>query len=99
LREHAAAALLLVMVALAVAAPLALAQGLSWTRETWVLLPAVYGTQGMVTNVTVTLTYPGTGQVSVTDNSGQVGSSTLYSVEMAYMVAMAYAGQGRLSGW
>jgi len=92
LREHAAAALLLVMAALAVAAPLALAQGLSWTRETWVLLPAVYGTQGIVTNVTVTLTYPGTGQVSVNDNSGQVGSSTLYSVEMAYMVAMAYAG-------
>lgn len=92
MREHVAAALLLVMVALAMAAPLASAQGLSWTRETWVLLPAVYGTQGMVTNVTVTLTYPGTGQVSVTDNSGQVGSSTLYSVEMAYMVAMAYAG-------
>ncbi|MGC9210002.1 MAG: S16 family serine protease [Acidilobus sp.] len=77
---------------LATAAPLASAQQLSWSRTTWVLLPAVYGNSGVVINVTVTLTYPGSGQVSVTDNSGQVGGSTLYSMEMAYMVAMVYAG-------
>ena len=91
MREYVAVAIL-ALLALATAAPLTSAQLLGWSRTTWVLVPAVYGNQGVVVNVTVTLTYPGTGQVTVTDNSGTVGSSTTYSMQMAFMVAMLYAG-------
>ncbi|MGC9072456.1 MAG: S16 family serine protease, partial [Acidilobus sp.] len=91
MKEYAAvalAALLLVASLTSVAS----AQAIGWSRAAWLMIPAVYGTQGVVINVSVTLTYPGTGQVSVTDNSGQISGSTLYSMEMAYMVAMVYAG-------
>ncbi|MGC9183700.1 hypothetical protein [Caldisphaera sp.] len=67
-------------------------QQTQWSRSTWLYLPAVEGNNsGTVINTTVTLSYPGTGQVIVQSN-GQVQSSTLYSMEMAYMVAMLYAG-------
>lgn len=63
-----------------------------WSRSTWLYLPAVEGNNsGLVINTTITLSYPGNGQVTV-DNNGQVQSSTLYSMQMAYMVAMLYAG-------
>ncbi len=63
-----------------------------WSRSTWLYLPAVEGNNsGTVINTTVTLSYPGNGQVTVVDN-GQVQSSTLYSMQMAFMVAMLYAG-------
>ncbi len=91
MREYAAATFA-VLLAIASAAPLASAQAIGWSRSTWLLVPAVYGTQGVLINVSVTLSYPGTGQVTVTDSSGSVGSSTQYSMEMAYMVAMLYAG-------
>ncbi|PMP61222.1 MAG: hypothetical protein C0201_00015 [Caldisphaera sp.] len=72
--------------------PLANAQQVGWQKSTWVFLPAVEGNNsGAVINTTITLSYPGTGQVTVTSN-GQVQPSTLSSMEMAYMVAMLYSG-------
>ncbi len=91
MREYVAAVVVALLL-IASTAPLTSAQVFGWSRTTWVLIPAVYGDQGVVVNVSVTLAYPGSGQVTVTDNSGSVGSSTLYSMEMAFMVAMLYAG-------
>jgi uncharacterized protein len=92
------ALLLVIMVIASLAAASALARPSraqpvsSWSRSAWILLPAVEGTSGVVTNATVTLSYPGTGKVTVTDNSGPAQPSTLYSIETAFMVAMTYAG-------
>jgi len=92
------ALLLVIMVVASLAAASALARPSraqpvsSWSRSAWILLPAVEGTSGVVTNATVTLSYPGTGKVTVTDNSGPAQPSTLYSIDTAFMVAMTYAG-------
>lgn len=85
--------IMVVLLSLASGLSVTSAQGIEqWSRTTWVLLPAVEGTSGVVTNATVTLSYPGSGQVVVTDNTGPAGSSTLDSMRMAFMVAMTYAG-------
>ncbi|MFP3241826.1 hypothetical protein [Caldisphaera sp.] len=90
--------LILILVSLFLLFPIINAQQLEgtqqtqWSRSTWLYLPAVEGNNsGAVINTTVTLSYPGTGQVTVQSN-GQVQSSTQYSMEMAYIVAMLYAG-------
>lgn len=68
----------------------------SWSRSTWVLLPAVVenpsGYSGTLVNATLTLSYPGTGQVVVYNGTGMATGSTLYSMKMAFAVAMIYAG-------
>ena len=89
---------LIALLMAATAAPPSTAQqaATSWSRSTWILLPAVVespsGLSGTVVNVTVTLSYPGTGAVIVHNGTGLVSGSTLYSMEMAYLVAMTYAG-------
>lgn len=84
---------LIIIASLAATSPsVARAQQASWSRSTWILLPAVEGTSGVVTNTTITLSYPGSGQVTVSDNTGPAQPSTLYSMETAFMVAMTYAG-------
>ncbi|MCE4623800.1 MAG: hypothetical protein F7B11_03520 [Caldisphaeraceae archaeon] len=74
------------------ASPIAKASQGGWSRSTWVYLPAVVGTnKGAVINTTITLSYPGSGEVSVTSN-GTVQPSTIYSMKMAFIVAMLYSG-------
>ena len=90
--------ILAALLASAGAAPLSKAQATDapWSRSAWILLPAVVESpgklSGTVVNVTITLSYPGTGAVVVHNGTGLVSGSTLYSMEMAYLVAMTYAG-------
>lgn len=60
----------------------------------WVLVPAVQGQQGRLINVTVQITYPGSGRVSVYTELGGEGVSELtrLSVELAVRTASVMAG-------
>lgn len=64
------------------------------TIEGWVLVPAVSGNGGSIINVTVQISYPGTGKIVVRNNGGEslVTDLTRTSMIMAFSTASLLAG-------